>query len=95
MTVKKARSDFENLISEKLWKFKGISYPWIVKGGCILKLYTALNPENMDYFLPCQIIKDMNGSYEKWRLSLHEMGYRWKRTLKKKALEKIIQAMAT
>lgn len=94
MTVKKARSDFKYLISKKLWKFKGLSYTWIFKGGCVLKPYT-FSPENTDYFLPCQIIKDMNGWYEKWGLSWHKMGHRWERTLKKAALEKIMPAMAT
>lgn len=53
------------------------------------------SPDNTDYFLLYQITKDMNGWYEKWRLSLHKIGHRWERTLKKVALEKMIQAMAT
>ena len=40
MTMKKASSDFKYLISKKLWKLKGIFYPWIFKAGCVLKPYT-------------------------------------------------------
>lgn len=36
----------------------------------------------------------MNGWYEKGRQSLYKMGHRWERTWKKKALEKMIQAVA-
>lgn len=53
MTMKKARSYFKCLISNNLWKFKGISYPWIFKGGCILSLtHTLLREQRLLSAMP-------------------------------------------
>lgn len=53
MTMKKARSYFKCLISKNLWKFKGISYPWIFKGGCILSLtHTLLREQRLLSAMP-------------------------------------------
>lgn len=91
--MKKAGSDFKYLISKKLWKFKGISYHWIWM--LHFKALHMFFPENTNYFLPCQIIKDMKNWYEKWRHSLRNIGHRREKKLENKALEKKVHAMAT
>lgn len=86
MTMQKAGSDFKYLISKKPWKFKGISYHWIWR--LHFKALHMFFPENTDYFLPCQIIKDTKSWYEIWRHNLCKMGHRWERKLKNKAWKK-------